>query len=179
MSQDQWDIYKLDPLYECFIPARSQITRIRNVSQPRPLTPQPVGKHQLSSRSPSPYRTMPPPPIPPDRRAFVQSESESDDEDEVEAMVITDKQPLPRRRSATRQRERVKARQARREKIHKKMEMFSRDDDMYQNIFPNGSTFDQRLQPPISGSTTPEPNKRKGERGIRCNIFALANTSAS
>jgi hypothetical protein len=102
----------------------------------------------------------------------LQSESESEDEDEVEAMIINDEQPLPRGRATNRERERAKSqrrqdRQERQDKIRRKMELFSQDDVMYHKVYPNGGAFDQRFQPPIRFSTTPEPSKRKGKRGTK------------
>lgn len=164
MTQDQWDIYKLDPLYECLVRELPQVTTIRNVSQPRPPSPKVVGKRQLPSRSPSPSRLMPPPRTANGRNAFVESESESDDEDEVESMIIHDQQPRSRHRSAGRElRERFKKeRQERREKLQRKMEIFSQTDELYHNVYPNGGVFD-RARTPERCSTTPEPSKRKGE----------------
>lgn len=163
MTQDQWDIYKLDPFYECFVPGPSEITNIQPVSsKPPPLSPQPLRKRELLSPSPPPERSMPPP-APPRRRNWVQNESDSDDEDEVEAMIANDEQPLPRRRSVIRERrERLESqRQARRGKLKGKIEMSSQEDDMYINIFPNGSTFESSNQLPSRQSSTPEPSKRK------------------
>lgn len=165
LTQDQWDIYKLDPLYECFVRRPSQLTVIRNVSQPHLPSPQPTGKRQLASQSPPPHRTMPPPRAPTDRYALVESESDSNDEEEVESMIIGDQQPRPRHRSATREFKEClkKKRQERREKLSRKMEIFSQADRMQTNVYFNDKTFDQHPQTPERSSVTPEAGKRKGE----------------
>jgi hypothetical protein len=101
-----------------------------------------------------------------------ETEDEDEDEDEVEATIIDDEQPSPRHRATNRERERAKSqrrqdRQERQDKIRRKKELFSQDDFMYHKVYPNGGTFDQRFQPPIRFSLTPEPRKRKGKRGTK------------
>ncbi|KXN84405.1 hypothetical protein AN958_12664 [Leucoagaricus sp. SymC.cos] len=156
MTQDQWDIYKLDPLYNCVVHGHPQVTTIWN-AKPLPSVPLLIRKHQLTSRLPSPHRTMPPPSIPPVNAAFV-IESDSGDEDEIGAMMVNDEQPLPRRRFTTRGKRFKKERQERREKLSRKMEFFSQNDDMYHNLFPSGGAFDQHE--PKKLGTTPKPSKR-------------------
>lgn len=169
MTQDQWDIYKLDPLYECFVPISSHTTTIRAVpSQPRPLSPQPARntrKRHLSSCSPPPQRTMPPPAS--ERRTFI--ENEGDDEYEVEAMFMSGEKRLARFRAAVqRGRQRIeKQRQERREKIKEKMMFYSQEDEeheIYNNTFSNDSTFNPSIQPLPQDHSVPEPiqGKRKG-----------------
>ncbi|KAF9452400.1 hypothetical protein P691DRAFT_795093 [Macrolepiota fuliginosa MF-IS2] len=173
MTQDQWDIYKLDPLYECLVRGHSQVTTIRNVSGPRVPSPKLAGKRRMTSRSPTPSRAMPPPRTLNGKGTFVESESEDEDEDEdedeVEFMIISDEQPSrPRHRSATREtRERIqKDRQERREKLSRKMGHFFQGGEVYNNVYPNGGTFD-RPRTPERGSATPEASKRKVQRKLK------------
>ncbi|KAJ7170545.1 hypothetical protein C8R43DRAFT_874950 [Mycena crocata] len=57
-SQDQWDIYKLDPAYDCYVRMPPEITLV-TVAAAKPREPkQPLGKHRMSSAEPCPE--MPP-----------------------------------------------------------------------------------------------------------------------
>ncbi|KAL9711864.1 hypothetical protein Ac2012v2_004937 [Leucoagaricus gongylophorus] len=167
MTQDQWDIYKLDPLYECFVPIPSHTTKIRAVpSKLRPSSPPLTRKRQLSSCSPPPQRAMPPPT--PEKHTFVQIQSDDDDEDEVEAMVISNEQPLLHLRAIVKKRrerteKKMQERQQRRKKIKEKVEFFSQKDDedeMSSNVLSNGSTFNPCIQP------LPQELKRKSREDL-------------
>ncbi|KAJ7045527.1 hypothetical protein C8F04DRAFT_940014 [Mycena alexandri] len=57
-SQDQWDIYKLDPAYDCYVRAPPQVTIISEAPQKPKEPKQPLGKHRMSSAEPCPE--MPP-----------------------------------------------------------------------------------------------------------------------
>ncbi|KAJ3570370.1 hypothetical protein NP233_g4453 [Leucocoprinus birnbaumii] len=164
MTQDQWDIYKLDPLYECFVPGPYELPTIRAIPpKPRPLSTESLGKRQVSSRSPSPNRVMPPPSAPQRPRSVSvlnACESDSDDEDEVEAMI----NGRPRRRNSIKERrqELENRRQARREKLKiKNEEVSEQGDEMFTNTYPNGSPFIPHPLPSSMRSTTPELSKRK------------------
>ncbi|KAJ7188255.1 hypothetical protein C8R46DRAFT_879254 [Mycena filopes] len=77
-SQDQWDIYKLDPEYDCYVRAPPQVAVI-SVAPPKPVEPkQPLGKHRMSSAELCPE--MPP------AKTF----RLDDEEAEVEDMMIDD-----------------------------------------------------------------------------------------
>ncbi|KAF8210284.1 hypothetical protein K438DRAFT_1570472 [Mycena galopus ATCC 62051] len=81
-SQDQWDIYKLDPAYECLVRAPPELTVItRAVPRPREAK-QPLGKHRMSSAEPCPE--MPP------SKAFRPDLDDDSEEDEVADMVVDD-----------------------------------------------------------------------------------------
>ncbi|KAJ6499905.1 hypothetical protein C8R47DRAFT_970689 [Mycena vitilis] len=77
-SQDQWDIYKLDPAYDCLVRAPPEVAVVTLVS-PKPAEPkQPLGKHRMSSAEPCPE-------MPPAKNLHLDSDSE---EDEVADMVV-------------------------------------------------------------------------------------------
>ncbi|TFK75437.1 hypothetical protein BDN72DRAFT_757762 [Pluteus cervinus] len=90
-SQEQWDIYKLDPLYKCYVrapPALTTITRIP-ISTPAPPTP---SKRRVAS--PTPDRIRP--------RKKVRTEygnandSDFSDDDDIEEMAVdSDALPTP------------------------------------------------------------------------------------
>ncbi|KAJ7497305.1 hypothetical protein FB451DRAFT_1335525 [Mycena latifolia] len=76
-SQDQWDIYKLDPAYDCHVRALPEITVI-TMAAPKPRVPkQPLGKHRMSSAEPCPE-------MPPAKALHLE------EEDEVADMIIDD-----------------------------------------------------------------------------------------
>ncbi|CAK5265773.1 unnamed protein product [Mycena citricolor] len=83
-TQDQWDIYKLDPAYHCLVRALPALTTITLAPPPSeyapPLRPSGV-KHRLSS--PEPHPDMPPAKAP-------HIAHESDEEAEVEMIVDDD-----------------------------------------------------------------------------------------
>lgn len=160
MTQEQWDIYKLDLDYECVVRKPSQLTLIQPVAQQHqfPQPTQPIGKRQIGSHSPPPKRSMPPP------QNHLVSEDESCDEEEVESIVTNDEPSHPRRESIARERrERLnKERNERREKIARKMEFFPANYENQMDIYPDGPTFD-RPRTPDQSVNTPKKGKRKGE----------------
>lgn len=102
-SQDQWDIYKLDPLYECRVRSYPNLTVISKIG-PKPQTNNrtPVGpKRRVSSESPTPEPVLPPPNPRKKHKIVVEPRAEeSDEESEVEQMVIDDGPSGSRPRSA-------------------------------------------------------------------------------
>lgn len=168
MTQDQWDIYKLDRMYECLVRGNSQVPTIRNLSQPRLPSPKLTGKRRLASQSPTPPRAMPPPYPTTTKSVLLESESEGDDEDEVEYMIISAGPTLRPRTSAKRhsREQLMKGRQERRNKLHQKMQNFPQDDETHSDRYSNGITSSQRPQTPQTperNTITPEPGKRKGD----------------
>ncbi|KAJ6586933.1 hypothetical protein DFH09DRAFT_1141997 [Mycena vulgaris] len=147
-TQDQWDIYKLDPAYDCHVRAPPEITVI-SITAPKPRMPkQPLGKHRMSSPCPD----MPP------AKAF-----HLDEEEEVADMIIDDEDLASTRQSAgpgdraKKFREEVeKNRNQRREKSARRVEKLATRDDIL---------FDFSTGDPSSSShadsVPPEAGKRK------------------
>ncbi|KAG9221127.1 hypothetical protein CCMSSC00406_0005434 [Pleurotus cornucopiae] len=94
LSHDQWDIYKLDPEYDCYVPASPEIpmiTRKPPIREPTALPPTPEKQNGKRRSSPSSERLS--------KRAFVEeAESSSEDEDDM----LVDDPPPPSRRSRSR-----------------------------------------------------------------------------
>jgi hypothetical protein len=159
-SQDQWDIYKLDPLYECRVRSHPKLTVISKVTpMPKSNGTPPGPKRRVSSPTPEP--ALPPPnPRKKVHRSTVEPRGlESDEESEVECMVI-DGGPLSRPRSAgSGGRAKVirdEIRKARREKLARRAEFLARQDDEARFQFSADHA-------PHSKSVPPEPvGKRKG-----------------
>ncbi|KAG6915788.1 hypothetical protein DXG01_009826 [Tephrocybe rancida] len=159
-SQEQWDIYKLDPLYRCYVresPACPIISRRADspLEEHRP-TPQHV------------HRPASPPPSPRPRKKTVSFETESEDEyDEVEGMIIDD--GYPRASSAgpsSKSKGKKKAgrsklqtdRGQRRTKTAKRTEHLSHENGSPQAQFTFGGTSNGRSK---SAPAQPAPSKRK------------------
>jgi hypothetical protein len=53
-SQDQWDIYKLDPLYTCLVRSHPHITQITRVTNVQTAPQNPHRKRRASTPSPGP-----------------------------------------------------------------------------------------------------------------------------
>lgn len=166
LSQDQWDIYKLDPCYDCFVkPSPGLITITRIISTQRPLSASPLGKRRMASSSPE--RPMPPPN--PRKKVnttkilydgFSSSEDDDNEEDKVEEMVIDDNGVPTRPRSTQGERakkfkeEIKKNRQERREKVSRRTERLAQQDE---------KMFDFSGDRPQQSTTPPDPSgKRKG-----------------
>ncbi|KAF4598631.1 hypothetical protein EYR38_007037 [Pleurotus pulmonarius] len=165
LSHDQWDIYKLDPEYDCYVPAPPEIpiiTRKPPIREPTALPPTPEKQNGKRRSSPSSERLS--------KRAFVEeAESSSEDEDE---MIVDDPPPPPRRsrsRSASagvknprtqRMREMIveSNRKARKEKTDHRTEKLS----SMQNSFdiPAPTT------PSPERSTTAPPSETKAKRKV-------------
>ncbi|KAF5385866.1 hypothetical protein D9615_002553 [Tricholomella constricta] len=150
-SQEQWDIYKLDPLYDCLVRAAPHVPIITHLPDRPQAAPTPVASGQ-KRRVVSPTRESPAQsPKPRKKRAAqVQSESE-DDESEVEDMVIDagfapPKSPAGPSNKSTKFRETIQAnRKERQERMARRMERLSR--------LENGSEGE-------SSSTAPRPSER-------------------
>ncbi|KAJ7703189.1 hypothetical protein B0H17DRAFT_1042133 [Mycena rosella] len=152
-SQDQWDIYKLDPVYDCHVRAAPDITVI-TMAAPKPRAPkQPLGKHRMSSAEPCP--DMPP------TKSFRREE-----EDEVADMIIDD-QDLPNTRHsagpgdrAKKFREEVeKNRNERREKSARRVEKLGTRDDI---VFDFSTTASSSSSSFADDQTLDSAGKRKG-----------------
>ena len=106
-SQDQWDIYKLDPEYDCYVQASPEMTIVTRKERP-PTTSQNPSSSQSASSSSSGHRFKRrlSPPLYTDqdtiptkkRRQAVDDFSSSDDESEVE-ILINSSRPRPPRTS--------------------------------------------------------------------------------
>jgi type IV secretory pathway VirB10-like protein len=87
-SQDQWDIYKLDPLYECRVRSYPKLAVISKISpKPKMNNGTPQGPKRRVSPTPEPVL---PPPNPRKKVNKIVVEEQSDEESEVEAMIIDD-----------------------------------------------------------------------------------------
>ena len=128
-SQDQWDIYKLDPLYDCHVRAYPNLTVI-SPSLPKPLAPK-VGNKRFATPPSPDTSTLSPSPR---KRAHIESESSSGEEqEEVEEMIVDDR-PMPpgTRIPGLHKRLRVKKdvvknRKDRREKLARRAERLTKD----------------------------------------------------
>lgn len=152
ITQDQWDIYKLDPSYNCFVRVLPSLTVISTVMR----TPRARKKRMFSlsplSETPAPFNAR--------SRSHVLS-AESSSEDEVEDMVVDDQIRTQETRTksvferAKRHQDMTKNRQARREKLMRRTERLAQ---------PKVPPFDFRPKtPPKSKDCSPEA-KRKGSR---------------
>ncbi|KAE9411507.1 hypothetical protein BT96DRAFT_968929 [Gymnopus androsaceus JB14] len=91
-SQDQWDIYKLDPFYECRVCAPPALTTITRVTPKPPESPPKQGKRGRAGI----------PPLNPRKKINTGNVDSDDDEvEEVEDMVIDQSMPPPRARSTS------------------------------------------------------------------------------
>ncbi len=91
-SQDQWDVYKLDPLYACFVRTHPQPTQITRVTQAESA---PQNSQRKRRASTSPERSAPPP----SRRKLHSDPDEDLDDATDENMSTIDEMivdPLPR-----------------------------------------------------------------------------------
>lgn len=159
-SQDQWDIYKLDPLYECRVRAPPASSTIISVSAKSPESPQSNGKRTSSKAGI--------PPLNPRKKLHTGSGNSSldlgydDDEvEEVEDMIVDQTMPPPpRARSASLRRKREEIsqiRQHRRENISRRAEkLSSREDELNFNFSTEDSPGRSQSVPVDNGG------KRKG-----------------
>ncbi|KAG5642222.1 hypothetical protein DXG03_003391 [Asterophora parasitica] len=96
-SQEQWDIYKLDPAYDCLVKAAPHVPVITQITDRPQAAPTPVAFGQ-KRRVASPVAGSPAESSKPKKKrpaVQVQSESE-DDESEVEEMIIDDEFTRPK-----------------------------------------------------------------------------------
>lgn len=188
LSEDQWDIYKLDPAYDCFIPAAPQhpiITRkeppLDDSSHHASSTAHYPKKRRLSSPAPDTdehrnlnkkFRTVVSL-VTDEEGTDIEEASESDDEDEVEEII--EESPRHNARNSDRAKQRRKAREEqtrqRREKVKAKA-----GSAMAGSFESNRSrtpeivdlTMDDITPPPepesmtTNGSSAAGPTKRKG-----------------
>ncbi|TFY80984.1 hypothetical protein EWM64_g3023 [Hericium alpestre] len=99
---DQWDIYKLDPAYDCFVPAAPAIPIItrKETLGPSGASQSSVSSSSSSSAAPQSKRRVSSPPteiddstVPHAKRRkhdviYVHSDTEDEEEDEVEEMMV-------------------------------------------------------------------------------------------
>ncbi|KAK7057184.1 RING-type domain-containing protein [Favolaschia claudopus] len=146
-SQDQWDIYKLDPAYDCVV--RQDIPAII-VAEPKPKAEkQPLGKHRMSSAEPCPE-------MPPTKILHFDEDSE---EDEV-ADMVDDSNGMPGMRrvpsasgdNKKKIREVIEQnRRERREKAAARSERLATREDVFFNF-----AGQQPIQPQRTGSPIPD-----------------------
>ncbi|KAG5342990.1 hypothetical protein C0989_005941 [Termitomyces sp. Mn162] len=143
-SQEQWDIFKLDPLYHCYIRAPPGCPLItKRVQQPL----------EVPQHTPHNYgRPARPSPSQPRNRARFQIESDSEEEqDEVEGMIIDDEYPTQKSTPQEKHRKKGKVdRKTRREKTARRTEHLSRENN------PPGTSKAARSS---IGEFTPSPSK--------------------
>ncbi|KAF7288652.1 RING-type domain-containing protein [Mycena chlorophos] len=113
-SEDQWDIYKLDPFYDCTVHANGPPTI--TMALPKPVDPQPLGKHRRVS--PEPCFDMPPP------KLFHLDDSEGEMSVDEHPGMGSRRPSAPADR-ARRQQEKDKKRQDRREKGARRVEILT------------------------------------------------------
>ncbi|KAJ4002039.1 hypothetical protein F5050DRAFT_1802617 [Lentinula boryana] len=140
-SQDQWDIYKLDPLYDCHVRVPPALSTITRASIKPPESPHSNGKRNATKAGI--------PLLKPRKKRHIgdgNSSFDLDDEvEEVEDMVIDQSMPPPppRARSASLRKKReeiLQIRQQRRENISRRAEkLSSREDVMYFDFSVNTS----------------------------------------
>ncbi|KAF7361885.1 RING-type domain-containing protein [Mycena venus] len=149
-SQDQWDIYKLDPAYDCLVRAPPEVTVI-TVATPKPREgKRPLGKHRMSSPEPCPE-------MPPSKTFHLELDQDSE-EDEVADMIVDDgarpsisRMPSAAGDRAKKFREEIeKNRKERREKAAARSERLATREDP---IFFDFSGH-QPIQPQHTGSPT-------------------------
>ncbi|KAK0241619.1 hypothetical protein EDD85DRAFT_926635 [Armillaria nabsnona] len=149
LSQDQWDIYKLDSFYECRVCLPPTYTII-SIAPPKPSPPShlPNGKRHLS-----PALDNAPPPSNHPRTS--DDALLSEEEDEVEDMIVDDEPAPPPRRAKSavpRREDMLKKRNERRDKNSQREDKLSS---------PTQPPFDFTGYAPVP--TTPTPKvKRKG-----------------
>ncbi|KAG6844559.1 hypothetical protein H0H87_005901 [Tephrocybe sp. NHM501043] len=84
-SQESWDIYKLDPIYQCFVRAPPMCPLISKRVDPQPEAPMPPLKQTLKQTcGPS---QPPPSPRPAKKSAYFETESE-DEHDDLQDMMV-------------------------------------------------------------------------------------------
>ena len=159
-SQDQWDIYKLDPLYDCRVRSYPNLTVVSKVT-PKLKTKNggPVGPKRRASSTPEPI--LPPPN--PRKKVYanaVEVHAESDEETEVEQMIVDVGPSVSRLRTGDRAKrfkeEIERNRKARREKFIRRTERLTRQEGNtnFRSVVDPAPHF-QSIPPELAG-------KRKG-----------------
>lgn len=147
LSQDQWDIYKLDSFYECRVCLPPAFTII-SIAPPKPAPPShlPNGKRHLS-----PALDNAPPPS--NHARTTDDALLSEEEDEVEDMIVDDEPAPPPRRAKSavpRREDMLKKRNDRRDKNSQREEQLSS---------PTQPPFDFTGYAPAP--TTPSPTAKR------------------
>jgi hypothetical protein len=150
-SQDQWDLYKLDPAYECLVHTFPNLSTISKVKSKAPGSPNISGKRSLLT--PSPERDPSSPNMKRKAQKVVPPLSESDSEMEVEDITV-DERPARGERSKKIREQFNKNRQMRREKFHAKFQRQEAQDEMIPEHVP--------LSSPPSSQLSTNAVKRKG-----------------
>ncbi|KAI0081230.1 hypothetical protein K474DRAFT_1613772 [Panus rudis PR-1116 ss-1] len=170
-SQEQWDIYKLDPAYECIVhrpPKLTTIIRKTNDTHPNSVHGSQAtedSKRRLSSPSAEPEE------IPTSSRkkprtvhVEVISDTDSEDEGEVEDMIVDDER-LKRKEQLVKQRRQAREqdRKMRREKNASRKPPAA-EGPLVQEISMIDLTQESDSPPDTTNSNTPEPTT--GKRGF-------------
>lgn len=162
-SQDQWDIYKLDPVYDCYVRKVPETTVItRNTSKPETASPSPVKRFNKRSMSPL-AATMGPSPRKKTHTETSELSLDTDEQQEREEIVI-DSRTSPQRAKSSGPREKARKfkeqmqrnRKERREKLARRAEKLGRDGMEFTFDYSEGGHFHSRSEPPEC------INKRKG-----------------
>ncbi|KAJ3820088.1 hypothetical protein F5880DRAFT_1488628 [Lentinula raphanica] len=166
-TQDQWDIYKLDPLYECRVRAPPAVTTITRASPKSPGSPHSTGKRTSTKAGI--------PPLKPRKKLHTHDGDSSldfsDEVEEVEDMAVDQSMPpppLPRARSASLRKKREELsqiRQKRRENISRRAEKLSAKEDVSYFDFSANNSPERSQSVPVD--TT---GKRKGKSILQFNL---------
>lgn len=163
ITQDQWDIYKLDPLYNCLVKEPPSLTIISSVSQ-RPRA-SPSRQRRVLSLSPESETYTPF-----NGRSWSHVlDVGSSSEGEVEDMVVDDQIRTQKTRvksvfgRAKRQQDMTKNRQVRREKLMRRTERLKQ---------PTVPAFDFHPEAPQHTQSSSPETKRKGLRSYPHTILS-------
>jgi hypothetical protein len=154
-SQDQWDIYKLDPEYECYVRNPPNVTLInRAPPKPKPDPEEHFTKRRMSTSSPE-RAVSPENSRRKVRTKIFESSSDEDEQNEVEEMVIDDQIPRarakslgPRVKSKKFRDELKKNRKERREKLSRRSEKLGGNADEVRFDFTRESLHSSQSVPP-------------------------------
>lgn len=190
MSEDQWDIYKLDPAYDCFVPPHPNHP---SITRKDPQPPESLFSRASSTFDHTKKRRFSTPPfegedhpsnlnkkfrtvvslVTSEEESDIEEVTESDEEDEVEEIVIEEDEPPYKAPPTSQNSERVKQRRrTREERVKERRE---------KTKVKTGSSFEStRSRTPeivdlTMDDSTPEatrrndvqtqgPTKRKGEQ---------------
>lgn len=171
-SQDQWDIYKLDPLYECRVcapPTLSVITRVTVKSEKL---------FDANAKRPADYESSQESqdsPIHPQKKIHLDLEdlSEQDDEFEVQDMVTDSNEAFTKPRSAAMS---FRARQVRAEINRNRYDRRHRMDRHAEKPDQEEEMPFDPAQQQRAESQTPTPDRRSKRKGFYCVIFLQVAT---
>ncbi|KAJ6593910.1 hypothetical protein B0H19DRAFT_977069 [Mycena capillaripes] len=150
-SQDQWDIYKLDPAYDCLVRAPPEVAVITMAALKPAGSKQPLGKHRMSSTEPCPE-------MPPAKNLHLDEDSS---EEEVADMVVDDgtlrRSSGPSGRAKKFREEIEKNRKERRERGARRSKKLATREDIFFDF-----SMEDPLQPQPTDNQTPDTaGKRK------------------